>query len=213
MILSARGKVKMTAISILDQMRQRISAHQPRPLRMNLPQAGVLVPVTDREEGPEIILTKRSDRLRTHRGQVAFPGGRRDREDDSLLVTALRESQEEIALDPAKVELVGELDQVVSRFGILVTPYVGIVPAEVELRANPEELDSVFKVPLDFFLRDERKRTDLIPFQDMVLHVPCWQFQQYEIWGLSAIILANFMNVAFEAGINLIQRANGSSKP
>jgi 8-oxo-dGTP pyrophosphatase MutT (NUDIX family) len=190
-------------VNRLEHIRQRLADYEPERLPLDFPEASVLVPVTCDRQSPEIILTKRSDRLRTHGGQVAFPGGRRDPCDASLIQTALRESQEEIALDPAQVEIIGALDQVVSRFGILVTPYVGLIPSDVELKANPDELESVFRVPVDFFLKDERKRTDIISFRGVTLHVPCYQFKQYEIWGLSAIILVDLMNLVFDADIEM----------
>ncbi len=195
-------------MSLVQQAKERLVAHKPQTLALDYPEAGVLLPLTNEPE-PTIILTRRSDRLRTHRGQVALPGGRRDETDASLVETALRESEEEIALPPNQVEVIGTLDQVVSRFGILVTPYVGIIPPELEFQPNPDELDAVFRVPVSFFLKDERKRTDVLSFRGMTLHVPCWQFEQYEIWGLSAIILTNFINVAFDAGIQMLHFKDG----
>ena len=190
-------------MSLVQQAKERLVAHQAQTLALDFPEAGVLLPLTNEPE-PTIILTRRSDRLRTHRGQVALPGGRRDESDASLIETALRESEEEIALPPSQVEVIGALDQVVSRYGILVTPYVGVISPGLEFQPNPDELDAVFKVPVSFFLEDRRKRTDVMSFRGVTLHVPCWQFEQYEIWGLSAIILTNFINVAFDAGIHMV---------
>lgn len=195
-------------MSLVHQVKERLGAHKPKTLNLDFPQAGVLLPLTNEPE-PSIVLTRRSDRLRTHRGQVALPGGRRDERDASLLETALRESEEEIALPPDRVEVLGTLDQVVSRFGILVTPYVGLIPPGLKFQPNPDELESVFQVPVSFFLKDERKRTDVISFRGVTLHVPCWQFEQYEIWGLSAIILTNFINIAFDAGIQMMHFKDG----
>ena len=139
---------------MLDNFIQRIQNYSPHNLILppGAREAAVLVPIT-RAENPELILTLRSQNLSTHGGEVAFPGGRRDPEDADLVSTALREAQEEVGLSPGLVEMVGPLSEVVSRHAIKVTPYVGIVPDYVEYRANADEIDSVFSVPLDFFAK------------------------------------------------------------
>lgn len=156
-------------------------------------EAAVLLAITDEPE-PQLILTRRADHLKSHRGEVALPGGKIDPEDTSFIQTALRESQEEIGLDPAAVEVLGHLDPMVTRFGVKVTPVVGLVPPEVALQPNPDEIDSLFRVPLAFFLRDERLRTDRGTVNGHSVAVPCWGWQGYEIWGVTAIILVNFMH-------------------
>lgn len=156
-------------------------------------EAAVLLAFTDEPE-PQLILTRRADHLKSHRGEVALPGGKVDADDRNFIATALRESQEEIALSPDAVEVLGELDPMVTRFGVKVMPVVGVVASNVVLTPNPDELDSIFRVPLSFFLRDERLRTDRGTVNGHTVAVPCWQWQEYEIWGVTAIILVNFMN-------------------
>ncbi len=156
-------------------------------------EAAVLLAFTNEPE-PQLILTRRADHLKSHRGEVALPGGKVDASDQNFIATALRESQEEIALYPDDVEVLGELDPMVTRFGVKVMPVVGIVAPDVKLAPNPDELDSIFRVPLSFFLRDERLRTDRGTVNGHTVAVPCWQWQEYEIWGVTAIILVNFMN-------------------
>jgi len=111
---------------MLDELRQRLQVHSPAalPSDRSFPEAAVLVPIT-RSEEPQLVLTLRASGLSTHGGEVAFPGGRRDPEDESLVFTALREAQEEVGLEPALVEVVGPLSTQISRHGIKVTPYVG----------------------------------------------------------------------------------------
>lgn len=184
-------------------MREKLKGYRPRKLSFKYPEAGVLVPVTDSADNPEIILTQRAAHMKTHRSQVAFPGGRREEQDPDLVATALRESHEEIGLRPEAVEVVSPLSQVISRYGILVSPFVGIISAGEELTANPEEIDSIFRVPVAFLLEDRRLRTDELAFRNMRLHVPCWEWEGYHIWGMSAIIMVDFLNTAFDAGIDL----------
>ncbi|MFP3978874.1 MULTISPECIES: NUDIX hydrolase [Marinobacter] len=188
-----------------DLLVQRLTDYAPRKLDLNYTEAGILVPVTDDTGNPEMIFTLRSANLSTHRGQVAYPGGKRDPGDLSLAATALRETHEEIGLPPDQVEIISPLSQVMSLHGILVSPYVGVVPVEYPLEPNPGEIDSVFRVPLSFFLEDKRERTDAIPFQDQTIHVPCYRWERYQIWGLSAVVLVDFLNAVYDADIDLLK--------
>ncbi|HAC26726.1 MAG TPA: coenzyme A pyrophosphatase, partial [Marinobacter hydrocarbonoclasticus] len=147
-----------------DLLTEKLSNYAPRQLALDYPEAGILVPVTDDENNPEMIFTLRSANLKTHRGQVSYPGGKRDPEDSSLAATALRETHEEIGLPPDQVDVIAPLSQVMSRYGILVTPYVGVVPGDHPVVPNPYEIESVFRVPLSFFLEDRRERTDALSF-------------------------------------------------
>lgn len=184
---------------------ERLSGYAPRQLALDYPEAGVLVPVTNNHQQPELIFTLRSDNLKTHRGQVSFPGGRRDLADPSLEATALRESHEEIGLPPEQVHVIAPLSQVMSRYGILVTPYVGVVPEDYPLVANPAEIESIFQVPIDFFLEDQRERTDALSFLNHTFYVPCYRWERYQIWGLSAVILVDFLNAVYDARIDLLE--------
>lgn len=188
-----------------DLLTERLAGYAPRQLALDYPEAGVLVPVVDDLANPRIVFTLRSAHLNTHRGQVAFPGGKRDKSDASLTETALRETHEEIGLPPDQVHVVAPLSQVMSRHGILVTPYVGVIPAEAPLKANPAEIDSIFEVPVEFFLEDVRERTDVISFMNHTFHVPCYRWETYQIWGLSAIVLVDFLNAVYDAGIDLLE--------
>lgn len=188
-----------------DLLVRRLTGYAPKTLDLNYPEAGILVPVTDDPGNPEMIFTLRSEHLSTHSGQVAYPGGKRDPGDLSLAATALRETHEEIGLPPDQVEIISPLGQVMSRHGILVTPYVGVVPEEHPLEPNPGEIDSVFRVPLSFFLEDRRERTDVLPFQNQTIHVPCYRWERYQIWGLSAVVLVDFLNAVYDADIDLLK--------
>ncbi|SDS84312.1 NUDIX domain-containing protein [Halopseudomonas xinjiangensis] len=189
---------------MLDQMRTRVLEHKPREIEAaGLPEAGVLIPVTCVHDEPEIILTLRSRRLSTHSGEVSFPGGRRDPGDVDLRYTALRETHEEIGLPPDAVDVVGPMDSLVSRFGIKVTPYVGIVPDVFDLKPNPSEIEEVFRVPVRYFLGDPREMTHRIDYQGRSWYVPSYRFEGFKIWGLTALMLTELMNVAFDARIPL----------
>lgn len=170
-------------------------------------EAAVLVAVTDHSQEPEIILTKRADHLSSHSGEVSFPGGKWEPADSSLVITALRESEEEVGLPPEVVEVINVQPHLYSLWGIKVTPYVGIIPPEVALEANPDELDSVFRVPVSFFLEDRRTCTDVYYREDREWWSPVYHYDGYKIWGLTARILVEFVNSAWDAGIERENRA------
>ena len=106
-------------------------------------QAAVLIAITN-ESSPKVLLTRRSAYLNNHAGEVSFPGGKRDPNDTSNIVVALREAQEETALNPFDVQLLGELPMQKARNGMLVKPVVGLIPPQVELIAQPTEIDRIF---------------------------------------------------------------------
>ena len=189
---------------MLDELLRRVQSYSPRTLEVepHFPEAAVLVPIT-RSDSPELVLTLRASGLSTHGGEVAFPGGRRDPEDPDLVWTALREAEEEIGLAPGLVEVAGPLSTLVSRHGIKVTPYVGFVPDYLEYRANHGEIAAVFSVPLEFFRDDPREMTHRIDYQGRSWYVPSYQYGQYKIWGLTAIMVVELVNLLFDSGIRL----------
>lgn len=191
-------------IPMLDELLQRVRSFTPQDLEIDarFPEAAVLLPIT-RSEDPELVLTLRASGLSTHGGEVAFPGGRRDPEDVSLVHTALREAEEEVGLPPGLVEIVGPLSPLVSRHGIKVTPYVGLVPDYVEYRPNDGEIAAVFQVPLSFFREDQREVTHRIDYLGRSWYVPCYRYQQFKIWGLTAIMVVELVNLLYDADIAL----------
>lgn len=184
----------------LNTLIDKVKAHQPRVLNNDqLAHAGVLVAITDERE-PQVILTLRSSDMPTHKGEVAFPGGKREDSDADIIATALREAQEEIDLDPNQVQVIGTLNQVVSRYGFLVTPVLAIVPEDVALSTDSHEIDAIFKVPLSFFLDGEPDQID----QFGSFKGPRWYFEDYTIWGLTAVMLAELFNQFFDAQFELL---------
>ncbi len=196
-------------MSVIDNLKLSLEAHEPRSIKENLPDAGILVPLTRHDRDPEIILTRRAQHMSTHQGQVAFPGGKFDESDGDTLQTALRESHEEIGLLPDQVEVIAPLSQVISLHGIRVSPYVGLVADDVELTPNQDELDSIFKVPVSFMLDAKPVRRDHMSYKGIKLAVPCFEYREgrerYEIWGLSSIVLVELLNTAFNANISIFE--------
>lgn len=151
--------------------------------------AAVLVAVTDRPE-PGLILTIRRDDLRTHAGQVAFPGGRID-EGETAQEAALREAHEELGLAPEKVTVLGEADAYRTVTGYGVTPIIGLVPPDLEFTPNPAEVAGWFEVPLDFVLDPINQHRMSAEFRGRTRHYYQIDWQDRRIWGATAAMLVN----------------------
>ena len=190
---------------MLDLITSRLKLYQPRRIAKNLPEAGVLIAITEQSD-PCVILTKRASKLSSHGGEIAFPGGKRDSTDRDIVFTALREAHEEVDLHPQQVNIIGQMDEAVSLHKLKVTPCVGLIPASVKLTANLGELDSVFKVPLAFFLDANNRCDHLAKYQSKARYAPCYLYNGHLIWGLTSYMLMEFLNVALEANIALHTR-------
>ena len=152
-------------------------------------EAAVLVAITDRPN-PGLLLTQRRDDLRTHAGQIAFPGGRIDEGEDAVSA-ALREAQEELGLNPALARLLGEADPYCTVTGYWVTPVVAVVPADLDLVPNPEEVSDWFEVPLDFVLDPANQRQMTADYQGRRRTYYRIDWQGRQIWGATAAMLVN----------------------
>lgn len=192
---------------MLDKITEKIKLYSGTPPVDELRQAAVLIAVTE-SENPELIYTLRSNKVGSHGGEVSFPGGMFETEDKNLQDTALRESHEETGLDSSKVKILGSIDTVVSRFNISVTPYVGIVPSDIELNDNSDEIEACFRVPLSFLLEDKRHRNDEINRNGDIFFMPAYSYDSYIIWGLTAMITVDFLNIALDANIDLKTKGN-----
>ncbi|HXG82133.1 MAG TPA: CoA pyrophosphatase [Sphingomicrobium sp.] len=152
-------------------------------------QAAVLVAITDRPE-PGLILTERREHLRTHAGQVAFPGGRIDEGEDAP-AAALREAYEELGLNPALVRLLGQADPYCTVTGYWVTPVIGVVPPGLELVANSDEVADWFEAPLDFVLDPANQRQMTAEYRGRMRQYYQIDWNGRRIWGATAAMLVN----------------------
>ena len=161
-------------------------------LRGNRPgvDAAVLVAVTDRPE-PGLILTKRPDSMRKHPGQVAFPGGRVDEGDADIVAAALREAREEIALPPEYAELVGLADRYHTITGFDVTPVIVVIPPDLDLHPNEDEVEAIFEAPLSYVLDAANHAKRMVDWDGAERHYYEMHWDGFRIWGATAAMLVN----------------------
>ncbi|WP_349928780.1 CoA pyrophosphatase [Acinetobacter sp. A1-4-2] len=158
--------------------------------------AAVLIAITD-ESDPKVLLTRRSLYLSNHAGEVSFPGGKRDPQDTSNIVVALREAYEETALNPFDVQLIGDLPMQKARNGMLVKPVVGLIPPEVELIPQPSEIDRIFFASLNSLMN-----APPIPYEvryaHQSLYFPSMRVENEVVWGLTARMLVSLFQYGLD---------------
>ena len=151
--------------------------------------AAVLIAITDRPR-PGVILTVRREHLRTHAGQIAFPGGRVDPGEDSVHA-ALREAREELALDPARVTVAGSLEAYRTVTGYAVTPVIGIVPPDLSLAPHDEEVADWFEAPLAHLLDPANRRLETAVLAGLERRYWQIEWNGRKIWGATAAMIVN----------------------
>lgn len=156
--------------------------------------AGVLVTIFEREGEPHFLLTKRTEDVEHHKGQISFPGGAVDSGDRDIVATALRETEEEIGLTADRIEVVGMLNDITIPTGFVVTPVVGFVPSLPALKLNRAEVESVLEVPFRFFREPTNKRIVSMIRAGKPRDVYSFRFGEFEIWGATAFIIDSFLN-------------------
>jgi len=171
-----------------------IRIEQPVPSERNewMP-ASVLIPIVNRTGGPTLLLTRRTEHLHHHAGQISFPGGRAETEDNSRVSTALRELEEEVGLQRRHVNVIGTMPDYHTATGFCITPVVSIVQPPFELKTDPFEVAEAFEVPLSFLMdgRHHQRRTADFPNGMGRRTYYSMHYEPYFIWGATAGMLRN----------------------
>lgn len=176
------------------RIRQALGSHPARIIDKKARRsAAVLLPLFVKQGRDYLLLTRRTDHLDKHPGEISFPGGGRHREDENLLATALRETEEEVGIDPVDVEVLGRLDDILSIHDVCVTPFVGVFPYPYPLAPCDFEIAEVLELPLDTFLDPALFRCENWRFQGRTELVCFFTIGGYEVWGLTAAILVQFL--------------------
>ena len=131
----------------------------------NLIEAAVLVPIVERNDGLKVILTKRSNNLKQHPGQISFPGGKSEKTDKSLVATALRETKEEIGINDKNVEILGQLSQHVTITGFKITPFIGRIRMGFSTEIQTSEVSEIFEVPLSYLSNPRNFRVESVKWK------------------------------------------------
>ncbi len=156
--------------------------------------AGVLAPLFEKTGTIHLLLSRRTESVEHHKGQISFPGGVRDRSDRTIIDTALRETEEEIGIQRPSIEVLGVLDDFPTPSGFCITPVVGYLRSIPPLRLNSREVSEVFDVPLPFFLDSANERVERRLHGDRLTDVYFYRYGDYEIWGATAAMIRSFLN-------------------
>ena len=151
--------------------------------------AAVLVPLVERDRRLHVLLTRRTEHLDDHPGQISFPGGRSERSDTGPEHTALREAREEIGLPEDSITIAGYLEPLAVVTGFAVTPVVGFVDTDARFTLDPFEVAEIFEVPLDFFLAEENHRCVERTVQGLTLPFSEFRYEEHRIWGATAMMI------------------------
>ena len=163
--------------------------------KQSLTPAAVLVPLVLRQGNMTVMLTRRTNTLAHHPGQVSFPGGHIDPKDISATDAALRETEEEVGIERKHVEVIGELDTYMTRTGFSVTPIVGIVTPPFEVIPDPIEVAEIFEVPISFFMDKDNHKKHSRKFEGIDRQFYAMPYNKYFIWGATAGMLINLYDV------------------
>jgi len=197
--------IRVPLTTALELLRVRLAQQTPQRLEAPPPllRAGVLIPLLRRDEQVEVLFTRRTDTVLTHKGQISFPGGQREASDDSMIETALRESYEEIGLEASSVSVLGELDDMFTWVsGYVVTPVVGLVAEPMPpLALAPSEVRSVFTVPLDQLLDDSVHTTETRELDGRPYQIHFFRVGSDVIWGATGFMLNQFLQ-AWEGAVS-----------
>jgi 8-oxo-dGTP pyrophosphatase MutT (NUDIX family) len=180
---------------LVSLLKSRLALNPPEPAATpGLVPAAVLAPLFFKEgEEAHLLFTQRTLTLKDHRGQISFPGGVRTPDDPDLLTTALRETREEIGLDPRVVELLGALAAVATMTGYRITPFLGLIPHPYEFHPNPQEVERLLLLPLEGFFDPARWSSRTYHYQGRNTRVCDWRGDGELIWGATARILLNLL--------------------
>jgi 8-oxo-dGTP pyrophosphatase MutT (NUDIX family) len=156
--------------------------------------AGVMMPIFEKDGDIFIVLTKRTEMVRAHKGEVSFPGGMCEEEDGSKLNTALRECCEEIGLSKNDVRIIGKLDDMRTLTGFVVSPYVGIIPYPYTFKVNPQEVAYLIYFPLKFLMETDAI-IEQIEYEGRVEQISSFHYNGDRIWGATCRMLLQFKNI------------------
>ncbi len=190
-------------ISTLDELEALIQTKlvKRKPLVLDPPSfkhSAVLMPILFEDGQFKFVLTKRTDSLKHHKGEISFPGGGQDKEDQNLIETALRETYEEIGVEQSQIKILGRLDDLFTITRYIITPFVGTIHKKVEYKSNDAEVAELLHVPLDLFLTDEKFKEKAWVRNGTNYPLYYYYWGDYEVWGATGYIINQFIEIVFD---------------
>jgi len=181
-------------MEIKDRIRKRLSTLKPRRLAAGYTrEAAVLMPIFKRGNEYHFLLTRRTEEVQTHKGQISFPGGMREGK-ENLLKTALRETYEEVGIEEKSVENLGRFHDYLSINGFRVTPFAGFISEPFATIRQVREVAEILQVPFDIFMDPSRFRIERQIRHNRETDVYFYSHGTHEIWGLTALIIKDFFD-------------------
>ena len=179
-----------------NEIAERLTQHTPKAiLNHSEKHAAVLFPIVKYDNSLHLLFTKRTDTVEHHKGQISFPGGACDDADDSLVATALRETEEEIGLPRTAIEILGTLDDISIPTGFVVTPIVGFVEQLPSLATNCDEVAEIIFIPLEDFFDGSKCRSEMRELKGKLRHIYLYDVWREPVWGATAVIIKQFTDL------------------
>jgi 8-oxo-dGTP pyrophosphatase MutT (NUDIX family) len=185
---------------------RKLNKHKPRKFVYTQTEsrpAAVLIPIFFKQNQAHILFTKRTDKVEHHKGQISFPGGSRDPQDPDLKYTALRETHEEVGIQPEDITVVGQTDVFLTNTHFLVTPFVGFYNYPYAYDINKNEIDQLIEAPLIHFFDREIFKIEPHEKNGYTWQVHYYTFGSEVVWGVTGFLLSNFLSIAFGYNKNL----------
>lgn len=176
--------------------RQKDLLTQPK----HLTQSAVLIILSEQDEQLHVLLTKRANHLKHHAGQICFPGGKVENDDQSFVATAIREAQEEIGLNPEKIKVIGQLHPYQTITGFSITPVVALLDSCCAYKLDKNEVDEIFHVPLQHFFSASNHHTIEVQLKTGHHQVHFMPYKRHNIWGATAAIIKDLSQLINSQG-------------
>lgn len=181
---------------MISQIRERLAIYKPKDIDcVRSIWAGVVIPIYEADNDLHIILTKRAQTVRYHKGEVSFPGGMYEEEDGDRLMTAIRECTEEIGVKKEDMEILGRIDDIYTMTGFCVRPFVAAIPFPYPFRTNPQEVAHIIPLPFQF-LRNVQPCLETAETGGHVARVPSFYYEDDRIWGATCRMLLSLKRIA-----------------
>jgi 8-oxo-dGTP pyrophosphatase MutT (NUDIX family) len=185
---------------VIDRLKLALAQREKSSVTNTEIPAAVLIPIFLKNGEYHLLFTKRTDTVKTHKGEICFPGGHFEPEDITMLATALREANEEVGIRPSDVQIIGDLGgSVVSVFGVAITSYIGVIPYPHKLILEEREIAATLEVPVSFLLDPANLKNEVWERNGKPFPVELFHFHEHVIWGATFRILKIFLPVWAEA--------------